>query len=312
MAGTLVVKTAFPLREISIPIRAETEEIVGAVLERLFGAPPSFYINEETRETRAIIYLQKSRSTPAELRKQVGSALDELEAAGFPSRNGPVRVRQVRPQDWANSWKRHFKPFEIGGVLLVKPSWSRRRTKQGQASVVLDPGLSFGTGRHATTRFCLDQLASFRIPGARQSFLDIGTGSGILAIAAAKLGYKPVRAFDFDKEAVRVARENSDSNGVLHCVKPVRQDLAKLALTPARSFDMVCANLTYDLLLDQVARITSRVAPAGRLVLAGILVQQFEAVLRGYKKAGFSLVQDQIESEWRSGIFRRSESKKKH
>ena len=139
----------------------------------------------------------------------------------------------MRREDWAESWKRHFKPIEIGDALLVKPSWSKRRPRKNQAVVILDPGLSFGTGQHPTTAFCLREIVRLKLakergrlarefktrhhadePSALQSFLDIGTGSGILAIAAAKLGYQPVHAFDFDAEAVRIARANARANRV--------------------------------------------------------------------------------------------------
>jgi ribosomal protein L11 methyltransferase len=139
----------------------------------------------------------------------------------------------------------------------------------------------------------------------KQSFLDIGTGSGILAIAAAKLGYKPVKAFDFDADAVRIARENSAANGTLVQARPVRQDLTKLGLTPLRPFDMICANLTYDILLAHLERITTRVAPEGALVLSGILVDQFHAVQKAYTSAGLNLLQECVEGEWRSGLFSR-------
>ncbi len=151
----------------------------------------------------------------------------------------------MKREDWAESWKRHFKPIEIRvkarpsaarqsasqpPSLLVKPSWSRRRAAKNQAVVILDPGLSFGTGQHPTTAFCLHEIARCRQPGTAQSFLDIGTGSGILAIAAAKLGYAPVQAFDFDPESVRVAGDNARKNRVTGRLKLTRGDLAKLPL----------------------------------------------------------------------------------
>src|SRR5439155_23112501 len=115
-----------------------------------------------------------------------------------------------------------------GLALLLKPSWSRCRARRGQAVVVLDPGLSFGTGQHPTTRFCLEQIVARRTQDRGQSFLDMGTGSGILAIAAAKLGYHPVAAFDVDAHAVRIARANARKNGVADTLHPRRQDLRQL------------------------------------------------------------------------------------
>jgi ribosomal protein L11 methyltransferase len=294
------------LREVSVSIRPETEELVAAALETGLGSAPSFYTIEETRETTATVYIQGAEPSIHRLRMKAEQALARLASEGFPAQAGPVRVRRLQREDWANSWKRHFPPIEIGRGLLIKPSWSRRRAKAGQAVIILDPGLSFGTGHHATTRFCLEQLLRFRDRSRRQSFLDIGTGSGLLAIAAAKIGYRPVRAFDFDPEAVRVARENAEMNGVLDRVRPTRRDLATLPLPTGRTYDMVCANLTYDLLLAQSRSIQARVGPAGRLVLSGILVSQFDLVASAYSAAGFPLSIDVGEGEWRSGLFHRA------
>src|ERR1019366_8464695 len=153
---------------------------------------------------------------------------------------GRISLLGVSREDWAESWKLHFKPLLIGSALLLKPSWSRRRPGKGQAVVVLDPGLSFGTGRHPTTAFCLRQLVARRRSGESQSCLDIGTGSGILAIAAAKLGYAPVDAFDFDPEAVRIARANARRNGVAARIRFQRRDLTKLPRRSARQYSLIC------------------------------------------------------------------------
>src|SRR5205814_9828492 len=133
-------------------------------------------------------------------RARLADALENIRNAGLKLGPARIKLERVRSQDWSESWKRHFKPLEIGRELLIRPSWSKRRAHKDQAVVVLDPGLSFGTGQHPTTAFCLRQLATRRIPGQAQSFLDIGTGSGILAISAARLGYGPIRAIDSDSE----------------------------------------------------------------------------------------------------------------
>ncbi len=206
-------------------------------------------------------------------------------------------------EDWSESWKRHFKPIEIGSRLLIKPSWIKRRPRKNQAVVVLDPGLSFGTGNHPTTAFCLRELAAHRQPGIAQSFWDLGTGSGILAIAAAKLGYAPVRAVDFDPEAVRVARENARQNQVLRQIQIAREDVTQIRLTSREKFDFICANLISNLLLAEKRRIVNRLQTGGRLVLAGILQKEFPQVQRAYEKAGLKLAGSQIEGEWRSGAF---------
>jgi ribosomal protein L11 methyltransferase len=142
-----------------------------------------------------------------------------------------------------------------------------------------------------------------------RSLLDIGCGSGILAIAAAKLGYAPVEAFDLDPDAVRVAKENALLNGVVDRIGLARQDLLRLPVRPLRRCDVVCANLLADLLEAQVVRITNRVAPKGTLVLAGVLAAEFDGIREVYAKLGWRLVADRHVKEWRSGAFRRRSGK---
>ena len=137
----------------------------------------------------------------------------------------------------------------------------------------------------------------------RQSLLDIGSGSGILSIAAAKLGYAPVVAFDFDPDAVRVAKENAAVNGVR--IALTRKDLTRLPAHTLRPATVVCANLMYDLLIQERARILGRLATGGTLVLAGILKEQFPAVQRAYEAGGMVLLAQRAAGEWCSGAFRR-------
>ena len=238
----------------------------------------------------------------AKRRAALVSGLRLIREAGV--RVGPARVSVSRmPRvNWAESWKRHFKPLEISDRLLVLPSWSKRKPGRGQALVVLDPGLSFGTGHHPTTAFCLEQIASYRDTKERQSFLDVGTGSGILSIAAAKLGYTPVVAFDFDPDAVRVANENAKANCVRITIS--RQDLRKLSVRTRERFSMVCANLISDLLIEERQKILARVSESGTLVLAGILKRDFPNVQRTYEDSGLRLVASRAAQEWRSGAFR--------
>ncbi len=210
---------------------------------------------------------------------------------------------KIRREDWAESWKRHFKPIEIGSALLLKPSWSKGRPKKHQAVVVIDPGLSFGTGQHPTTRFCLGQLVAVRKKEMAQSFLDIGTGSGILAIAAAKLGYAPVAGHDVDAEAIRIAKANARQNAVAGKVQLVCRDLTRLPLRSAMKYDLICANLIFDLLLAEKARILNRLKPGGLLVLAGILRSQFPLVRTAFEKSRLHLLRSKTEKEWTSGAF---------
>ncbi len=291
------------LWQIAVVTSLDAEEAVVELLARLFNRPAAIYTNEKTKVTSASVYCQtRSEWTPAK-RAALASGLKAIQRSGLDIGSGKISATRVAREDWSESWKRHFKPIEIGSRLLIKPSWIKRRARKNQAVVVLDPGLSFGTGNHPTTAFCLRQLATCRQAEQAQSFLDIGTGSGILAIAAVKLGYGPVYAMDFDPEAVRVARQNARQNGVLKQLAINRQDLTKLPRQSRKKYDVICANLISTLLLSEKDRILSRLQAQGTLVLAGILKEEFPEIQRAWEQAGVKLVNSQIKGEWRSGAF---------
>src|SRR6266478_3187411 len=190
------------LWKIFLATSPEAEDAVAELLGNTFGQIASSYTHVETRATTVTVYLTEKPLLNRAKRAELASGIQRIKACGLDVGTGKVSLAKVRPENWAESWKRHFKPMEIGPELLIRPSWSKRRARKGQAVVVLDPGLSFGTGQHPTTAFCLRQIVTRRRLGERQSFLDIGSGSGILAIAAVKLGYSSVRAIDSDVEAV--------------------------------------------------------------------------------------------------------------
>ncbi len=296
---------ANPLRQISITTNALAEDAIAALLEREFGQTPSTYTDAATGAVTVSVYWALPDAEVSETKVILREGLAETEDNGTPAQPGRITIRKVQPKDWSESWKRHFRPIEIGRALLVKPTWSKRAPKSGQRVVLLDPGLSFGTGQHATTNFCLTQVAAQRRAGAVQSFMDMGTGSGILAIAAAKLGYVPVRAFDFDPDCVRITGENAVLNEVAEAVKPELADVTKLPRKAKEQFDVVCANLICDLLIAERDRILARLKPAGALVLAGILATQFPDVVAAFGTAGWKLVKAKTDKEWRSGLFRR-------
>jgi len=313
-----------PLWKISILTLPEAEDAVAALLEQVFAQPPSSYTDVESGETTVTVYLQTKPNWSGN-HTVLAAGLKHMKTCGLKIGAGKISLQKIRGEDWAESWKRHFKPIEISKALLVKPSWSKRRPKRNQAVVILDPGLSFGTGQHPTTGFCLRQLVEhrfgFRASGfelkqrrsarhsqpstlnSQRSFLDIGTGSGILAIAAARLGYSPVFAFDFDLEAVSVARANARRNRVLHKIQIQQADITKRPKRGAEKYSLVCANLISNLLIAERDRIIATLRSDGVLVLAGILEKEFSQVRRAFEKAGLKMISSQTENEWRSGAF---------
>ena len=291
------------LWRISVSTTLEAEDAVAELLGTIFNCNASSYFNVETQTSIVSVYFSEKWLLSREVREEISAGLKRIKNCGLKIGAGKTKIARVRREDWAESWKRHFKPIEIGGALLVKPSWSKLRGRKNQAVVVLDPGLSFGTGQHPTTEFCLREIVRCRKSGMPQLFLDIGTGSGILAISAAKLGYKLVRAFDFDPEAVRVAQANARANNVHNKVQIKRGDVAKLPEKPKEQFDLVCANLISNLLMAERSKIAAQLKSGGTLVLAGILKAEFMEVQRGFESLGLKLVSARSKREWRSGSF---------
>jgi ribosomal protein L11 methyltransferase len=295
--------TARLLWQVSVATSIEAADAVSAWLESTFAQPACSYTDERSRLTTVTVCLAQRPDWSAARRVELAGGLRQIRACGLNLGPGRLRLAKVRRQNWAESWKRHFVPLTIGSALLLKPSWSRRRPRKGQAVIVLDPGLSFGTGRHPTTEFCLEQLVARRRPREMQSFLDVGFGSGILAIAAAKLGYGPIEALDLDPEAARVARANARRNRVSARIRFRLQDAALLPPRPARKYCLVCANLTSDLLLEHRERLVAQLEPGGVLVLAGILKTEFPTVRQALEAAGLKLAASRAAGEWHSGAF---------
>lgn len=289
--------------QVSISTTAAAEEAVAALLQRELGQPASIFCDVATGARQASVYPQRLPVPKLAMRRRLRAALNQLRGCGLHFGAAKISIKPLPRQNWADSWKRHFKPIDIDGVLLIKPGWSRRRPRAGQRVIILDPGLSFGTGQHPTTLFCLEQLARCRLPGEKQSFLDIGTGSGILAVAAARLGYRPVEAFDNDPVAVRVSRHNVKRNRVQQWVRPQQKDLTKLTSKQARRHDVICANLAYDLLLGQAPKLRAWLRPGGRLIVAGILRKEFPDVRKILHGFGLTLEVSKVHKNWRSGRF---------
>jgi ribosomal protein L11 methyltransferase len=330
------------LRRISITTTPEAEDAVAELLNSTLGLPASVYSKSETGISTVTVYLQQESDSLRNVREAISAGLKRIRNCGLKIGPGKIGMARMRRGDWAESWKRHFKPIEIyfkdrkGEVcespalrkksgtriacssaapkrsLVVKPSWSKRKPRKNQLVVVLDPGLSFGTGHHPTTAFCLSEIVAARSHQDRrsqsaaidQSFLDLGAGSGILAIAAAKLGYSPVNAMDRDPEAIRAASANARANRVHRKLKIRHGDLKKLPARPRRQYDLVCANLISTLLIAERRRIVAQLHRAGTLVLAGILKQEFARVQEAFEALGLKLVVSRSEKEWRSGSFR--------
>ncbi len=214
--------------------------------------------------------------------------------AGWPGVAGQA-VRDIAPRAWQRFWRRHFRARDIGERLAIVPAWERRRrAARGRAVVRVEPGLSFGTGDHFTTRYCLEAIERLCRERPPASLLDVGCGSGILAIAAAKLGVRRVVAFDNDPQAVAQARENLRLNRISPRVR-LRLGDALAALPPGR-FEVVCANLYGGLLIRSAEALCG--AAQRRLVLSGIREAEADAVVEAFLHRGAREIERDGDGEW--------------
>jgi ribosomal protein L11 methyltransferase len=206
------------------------------------------------------------------------------------------RVRRLKESDWRESWKKYFGVQRIGRALVVKPSWTQYRLKGGEIVLEINPGMAFGTGQHPTTAMCLKSLEELVRPGA--GVLDLGCGSGILAIAAAKLGATRVLALDIDPNAVRAARDNAAANAVAHVA--VREG----TLRAGEAFDIIVANISGLTLERRAPALAGSLDPDGSLITSGFLDDAVKGLCAAFKTAGLTVERVVAEGVWRAIIAR--------
>jgi len=206
----------------------------------------------------------------------------------LPSRDaGTVQVSFTTEtdRDWEQEWRRSLHPLRVGKTWLVHPSWQSPAGYPTRIPIVIDPKMAFGTGTHATTQLCLEELERLPLSGAR--VLDVGTGTGILAIAAAKSGAKHVVAVEIDHEAIACARENLSLNGVGNTVTLREGTIAEV---PERGFDLIVANIEFRTLIATGEQLRAHVHPDGTAVFSGILQQEADLFVQAVTKMGWKTV----------------------
>jgi len=211
-------------------------------------------------------------------------------AAGPPP---SFSISLIDDEDWAESWKRFYHPLRVGKRLVIKPSWETYAARPGDLIVELDPGMAFGSGCHPTTQLCLELLEQFLKPGDR--VLDLGTGSGILAIAAAKLGAASLLATDQDPLAVKIARQNMELN--IPCF-PCESRAGEGVQGIAEQFDVISANIIAETLIELAPFLPERLLPAGLLIAGGITIEKKQQVLDAFLEAGLSLSSEADREDW--------------
>lgn len=201
--------------------------------------------------------------------------------------------RTVTEEDWAEAWRERLEVLHIGDRLVIRPSWLDYEPQRDDVVIALDPGMAFGTGLHPTTQLCLTALEELVQPGMR--VLDLGTGSGILAVAAAKLGAEGVLALDTDAQAVGVARRNVAGNGVSDLVEVRPGSLSEVSET----YDLVMVNIVSRVIVEMVeSGLSQRLRPDGAVIAAGITADQVSDVVESFEQDDLELVGQMQRGDW--------------
>ena len=213
-----------------------------------------------------------------------------------------INTEIVQDQDWNTAWKKHFKPFHITTHLVIKPTWEPYTPKAYEKIIEIDPGMAFGTGHHASTKLALEFIENYFSANQSRpiSVLDVGTGTGILAMASILFGAERATAIDNDMDAVTVANENIALNKLSHKIETGNQPLDALP----NQYELVIANIIHDTLVDLAPYLYNSIATQGKLILAGILTgEQTANIGEVYKQLGLNLDEIRYDGEWSSLLF---------
>ena len=211
------------------------------------------------------------------------------------SLHAEVELVGVNEEDWANSWKQYYKPIKIGEKIVICPAWERYTPAEGEIVIRMDPGMAFGTGTHETTRLVIRLLEKYTKPGCRM--LDVGTGTGILAICASRLGADTCRAYDIDPTAVRVARENIKDSG-LDNVTCDQSDLLKQVSLEDGAYDLVCANIVADIIIRMTPDVGRYMKNDAVLLASGIIAERCDDVVACFEQNGFKIIERLTDNDW--------------
>lgn len=219
--------------------------------------------------------------------------VDELAVHNIDKGLGDINCTEIQDEDWSTTWKEYFHPIKVGDLIVIKPSWEEYNASPDDIIIELDPGMAFGTGTHHTTSMCIRLLEEI-IKGGQEVF-DVGTGSGVLAITAAKLGAMKVTAVDFDPVAVRVAKENIEANHVSAIITTGQSDLLKNVDGKA---DVIIANIIADIIIRLLDDIPNRLKLGGTMIASGIIADRLSDVTKAVIDHGLTVDRVIEEGGW--------------
>ncbi|MEW6183784.1 MAG: 50S ribosomal protein L11 methyltransferase [Bacillota bacterium] len=284
--------------ELRVTVRSEDADLVALIVYESTGRGVVIepgYFNGEGHPA-----LFESTIIKGYLPAQAAGIIEKACAALSPYAIGTVDVLKLPETDWLKTWREHYKPFRVGRSLVVRPPWEKYTPLPGDLVITIDPGIAFGCGTHPTTRLCLELMERAVKPG--MVVYDVGTGSGILAVAAARLGAANVVAVDEDETALRVASENIAHNGLEDVVDTVEGDLLKGMTGMA---DLIVSNIITGIIISLAPEAAARLNPGGVFVAGGIAAARADKVEEELKKY-FSIKEIVLKDDWAAflGVLR--------
>ncbi len=279
--------------------------LVDAISDFLMGVTDAgieIGVNDQATQQTINVYLAEAdleQSEKDRIIDQISAYLDYI-AEIFQATRPVLTVSDFGEEDWGSTWKKHFVPFAIVSGLIIAPTWERYEAGPGETVIVMDPGMAFGTGHHATTSLSLALVREVVQNKVGARVLDVGTGTGILGMTAALFGAAEVLGIDNDPEAVAAAEENVRRNGLEKIMRVAATPLASLT----GAYSLVVANIIHDTLLDMAPVLSGLVEPAGALVLSGILQgPQTDNIVRCFEQRGFRPESCTESAEWSALLF---------
>ena len=242
----------------------------------------------------------------------VKKAMEKLKESDKDDKFGSLKVtsdKQIEEEDWANSWKKYFKPFPVGRNLCIKPTWETLPEELSSRTVIeIDPSSSFGTGSHTTTRLCLEMIEKYISKEKTRRVLDMGCGSGILGIAASKISSAEITAVDIDENSARIAGENYVLNGVdksryTVLAGNILNDQKFYDKVTAKKYDLIAANIVADVIIWMAPVFKKVLEDDGKLIVSGIIAERAQEVTDALVKAGFAVTEFAESEEWAAVVL---------